>query len=143
MIEIRTLGLADYDAICEVWKASGVKYQLTGRESYENFSRQMKTGLQTVLGAMVDGKLAGVVVATHDGRKGWINRLGVAPEFQRQGVATALIRAAEEMFHAQGLLIVAAFVEHENNASLALFQHEGFHVHDDVYYLTKRDHPNA
>ncbi len=143
MIEICKLGMADYDVICEVWKASGVKYQTTGRESYESFARQMETGLQTVLGAMIDGKLAGVMIATHDGRKGWVNRLGVTPEFQRQGVGGALIRAAEEMFHAQGLTIVAALVEPNNAASLGLFEREGFHVHHDLYYLTKRDHPNA
>lgn len=142
MIQISELGAADYDAICDVWKASGVHYQTTGRESYESFSRQMETGLQKVLGASLDGKLAGIVVATHDGRKGWINRLGVRPEFQRQGVGKALINAAEKMFHEQGLTITAALVEHGNDASLGLFQHEGYSI-NNTYYVTKRDSPNA
>src|SRR5260370_41915101 len=125
--------MADYDAICEIWKASGVKYQTTGRESYESFARQMETGLQTVLGAMIDGKLAGVMIATHDGRKGWVNRLGVTPEFQRQGVGGALIRAAEEMFHAQGLTIVASLVEPNNAAILGLFVCKYINVNPKCY----------
>jgi N-acetylglutamate synthase len=145
MIEIRTLGVDDYDAICAVWKASGVHYQLTGRESRQAFARQMSTGLQTVLGA-VDcddaERLVGVVLVTHDGRKGWINRLGVTPDHQRQGIGKMLVRAAEDLIHEKGLTIVAALVEHENEASLALFKSEGFQV-SDTYYLTKRDHPNA
>ena len=60
MIEIRSLGIADYATICDVWSASGVQLQTTGRESFDSFSRQMQTGLQTVLGAIIDGKLAGV-----------------------------------------------------------------------------------
>jgi N-acetylglutamate synthase len=145
MIEIRTLGVDDYDAICEVWKASGVKYQPTGRESRESFSRQMAGGLQTVLGAVdcdLDDTLVGVVVVTHDGRKGWINRLGVVPGRQRQGIGAMLIRAAEDLIHAKGLTICAALIEHHNAASLALFKHEGYRI-DDVYYVTKRDRPNA
>jgi ribosomal protein S18 acetylase RimI-like enzyme len=142
MTEIRTLSTADYDAICEVWKASGVHYQPTGRESRESFAKQMASGLQIVLGALDGDKLVGVVVVTHDGRKGWINRLGVRPEYQRRGIGSMLVRASEDQIHALGLTICAALVEHGNDPSLGLFQHEGYKVHN-VYYLTKRDHPNA
>jgi ribosomal protein S18 acetylase RimI-like enzyme len=145
MISIRTLSVDDYDAICEVWRTSGVDYQPTGRESRTSFARQMQSGLQTVLGAVDTDeadRLVGVVVVTHDGRKGWINRLGVAPDHQRQGIGTMLIRAAEDLLHAQGLTITAALVVHGNDASLNLFKHAGYQVHD-VHYLTKRDHPDA
>jgi N-acetylglutamate synthase len=142
MTEIRTLGPEDYDAICEVWQASGVGYQPTGRESRDSFTRQMSTGLQTVFGAVEDGRLVGVVVATQDGRKGWINRLGVHPGSQRRGIGAKLVQACEGMFHEMGLTISAALVVHGNEASLNLFKREGFQV-NDAYYLTKRDHPDA
>ena len=35
--------------------------------------------------AEAGGELVGVVLGTHDGRKGWINRLAVAPAYQRRG----------------------------------------------------------
>lgn len=141
-VTIRALNLDDYETLITVWQASGLGIRTTGRESRENFATQMATGLQTVLGAEIDGQLAGAVVVTHDGRKGWINRLGVAPEYQRQGVARQLIRAAEDLLHAKGLTIIAVLVEHKNDASRALFESEGFKI-DDVYYLTKRDRPDA
>lgn len=141
-VEIRTLGVTDYDAICDVWRTAGVKLRTTGRESYDSFARQMAGGTQTVLGAMIGDRLVGVALITHDGRKGWINRLGVLPDYQRQGIGAALIRASEELLHSQGMTIVAALVEHHNAASLGLFRHEGYVV-DDVYYLTKRDRPDA
>jgi ribosomal protein S18 acetylase RimI-like enzyme len=140
--EIRTLSAADYDAICTVWKASGVGYQPQGRESRANFEQQMATGLQIILGAFEGGRLAGVVLLTHDGRKGWINRLGVLPEFQRRGIGRQLVQAGEQMLRALGLTIIAALVEHSNPASLALFESAGYHVHE-TYYVTKRDRPDA
>ena len=141
-IEIRTLGIADYEAVCQVWAASGIHFQTTGRESYESFSRQMASGLQAVFGAMHDDRLVGVVVVTHDGRKGWVNRLGVVPEYQRRGIGTRLVKVAEDHIHAQGLEIVAALIEHGNDASLSMFERAGYLVHN-VYYVSKRDHPNA
>lgn len=142
VITITRLGVDDYDRMCTVWRASGLPVRPTGRDSRENFVWQMSTGVQTVLGAEVDGVLAGVAVVTHDSRKGWINRLGVAREYQRQGVGRALIHAAEDYLHDLGLMIVAALIEHDNDASLALFRAEGYQV-GDVYYVTKRDRPDV
>ncbi|HVO43411.1 MAG TPA: GNAT family N-acetyltransferase [Aggregatilineales bacterium] len=142
MITIRRLGLEDYTAMCEVWKDSGVHYQPSGRESYASFARQMASGLQTAIGACADGQLVGVALATHDGRKGWINRLGVRPAFQRQGIGRMLVEEVERILHEQGMTIVAALVEKWNDASLSLFQSEGYKIMD-AYYLTKRDTPDA
>ncbi len=143
-ITIRTLNVDDYEAVCEVWKASGIHYQVTGRESPENFGRQMESGLQTVFGAVDSetNRLIGVVVVTHDGRKGWINRLGVVPDCQRQGIGSRLVQVAEDHIHALGLEISAALVEYGNEASLNMFKRAGYTVHD-VHYVTKRDHPDA
>jgi N-acetylglutamate synthase len=141
-IQIHTLGVADYEAICHLWEMSGVQLQRTGRESLESFTRQMNGGTQTVLGAYEGEALVGVALVTHDGRKGWINRLGILPNHQRKGIGTALVKAAETLLHDMGLTIVAALVEHHNEASLKLFQRAGYQV-NATYYLTKRDHPNA
>jgi len=142
LIDVRTLGVADYEAICHVWEASGVQLQRTGRESLEAFTRQMNGGTQTVLGAFEGETLVGVVLITHDGRKGWINRLGILPDQQRKGIGTLLVHAAETLIHDMGLTIVAALVEHHNEASLSMFKRAGYQV-NATYYLTKRDHPNA
>ncbi|MBX3081340.1 MAG: GNAT family N-acetyltransferase [Anaerolineae bacterium] len=142
MIEVRTLTLDDYDAMMTVWKASGLKIRPTGRESREQMERQMSVGVQTILGAFVDGQLAGVVLATHDSRKGWINRLGVADAYKRHGVGRALVQAAEDCLHQQGITVIGALVEHQNEASRSLFESEGFEI-VPTYYLSKRDRPDA
>jgi ribosomal protein S18 acetylase RimI-like enzyme len=142
MIEVRTLTLDDYDAIMAVWQASGLKIKPTGRESREAMQQQMDVGIQTIVGAFVDGQLAGVVLATHDSRKGWVNRLGVAEAFKRRGVGRALVQAAENCLHDQGITVIGALVEHTNEASRTLFEGEGFEVVPS-YYLAKRDRPDA
>lgn len=138
-LQLVRLGLEDYDAIVEVWRAAGLPIKPGGRDSYEQFASQLDRGCQTVLGAKSGFDLVGVVVVTHDGRKGWINRLAVLPAFQRQGVAAALTTEAENVLHNQGLQIVAALVEGWNEASLAFFEALGYSHHSDIHYLTKRE----
>jgi ribosomal protein S18 acetylase RimI-like enzyme len=140
VIEVRALSLADYDAMIAVWTAAG--NHISRREAPDAFAAQMRSGLQTALGAFVDGNLVGVALVTHDGRKGWINRLGVRPEYQRQGVGRALIAESERVITGMGLEITAALVEHDNPASLALFKSMGYHVHE-TYYVSKRSSPDA
>ncbi len=134
-----TLGAEDYDAIRALWEEAGLHIRPFGRDSRAQFAAQMARGCQTVLGVRADGRLVGVVVATHDGRKGWINRLAVHPNYRRRGLARHLIAQAEAALRAQGMRIVAALVEDWNEASLTLFQAAGYVLHRDIFYLTKRE----
>lgn len=137
--EIRRLGVADYDAILSLWQRSGLpSLRPDGRDSRDAFRRQLERG-QIALGLEESGRLIGCVVATHDTRKGWINRLVIDPVHRRTGYAQQLIRAAEEALREQGMTVMAALIEDWNTASLKLFQKAGYHVDSDVVYVSKRD----
>lgn len=137
---IRELDLEDYDDLLDLWKRAGLhSLKPHGRDSVEAVGRQLDSGVQTILGLEIDGRLVGAVVATHDSRKGWINRLAVAPAHRRRGYGARLVRAAEEVLHDQGIRIIAALVEGDNRTSLALFERCGYAVSSDIHYVSKRD----
>jgi len=142
---IHALGIDDYDSVMDLWLRSGLSsLRPTGRDSREAFARPFSdTVWQTALGLENDGKLVGAVVATHDGRKGWVNRLAIDPAERRRGFAKMLIAAAEDALRAQGIQVIAALIERDNVNSLALFQDLGYHLHDDILYLSKRDRTEA
>jgi ribosomal protein S18 acetylase RimI-like enzyme len=130
----------------DLWRRTGLSsLRLNGRDSRDALAHQLETkhDLLSVLGLEKEAALIGVVMVTHDGRKGWINRLGVDPDHRRQGHAKRLIAAAEQAIRKQGIHVIAALIERENDASLELFRRVGYHLTDQICYLSKRDSDEA
>jgi len=144
-IAVQRLTEKDYDPMLEVWRKAGLSTLRTrGRDSREAFARQLSSVLLTALGFTLDGQLAGVVLVSHDGRKGWINRLAIDPRHRRQGLAGRLVSAAEEVLREQGIEVYAALVENDNVASWRLFLGLGYEeVDPGIHYLSKRTSPEA
>jgi ribosomal protein S18 acetylase RimI-like enzyme len=64
------------------------------------------------------GTIAGAVLCGHDGRRGFMYRLAVAPSFRRRGIARALARAGLAALAAEGIPRCMVFVLADNRAAL-------------------------
>ncbi|MBI5566167.1 MAG: GNAT family N-acetyltransferase, partial [Chloroflexi bacterium] len=79
MAVVRRLTIEDYEAVIALWLRAGLQtVKPTGRDSRSEFEQQLQHG-QIVIGLEDGEKLIGVVVATNDTRKGWINRIAIDP----------------------------------------------------------------
>ena len=94
-IHIRDIRIDDYDALIALWKATGLPFKPKGRDSREDIERQIGLSCTIYRVAVLDRRIVGAILGSHDGRKGWINRLAVLPEYTRQGVAKALVADVE------------------------------------------------
>jgi ribosomal protein S18 acetylase RimI-like enzyme len=141
-ISIRPLRPEDYDVIRELWGAAGLQARLTGRDAREAYLAQLERFPTTYLGAEADGRLIGVVLGTHDLRRGWINRLAVRPDCQRRGVARALLQACENALRECGIQIHCALIEGGNEPSRKAFERCGYVEFLPVHYYRKRDRPD-
>lgn len=139
MPAFRYLTIDDHAAILALWQCAGLhSIRPEGRDSRSEFEKQLAGG-QIAIGLEEGDRLIGVVLATHDTRKGWINRLAIDPAYRRQGYGEQLVQAAEEALHEAGMKLIAAFIEEGNDASLTLFEKLGYAVHQHIYYVSKRD----
>jgi ribosomal protein S18 acetylase RimI-like enzyme len=82
--------------------------------------------------AEAGGVVAGVVLGTFDGRRGWILRLAVDPVRRRQGIASELVAELEARFRALGCPRVNLLVMPDNAAGLRFWQALGYLPMPDV-----------
>lgn len=135
---VRDFRIEDYDDVVGLWKLAGLPYRPRGRDGRERVAHELKKGTAIFLVVELDGRIVGCVFGTHDGRKGWLNRLAVAPQFQRRGVARRLVAEVEKRLSEMGMDISACLVESWNERSMVVFEKLGYAKHDDITYFSKR-----
>jgi ribosomal protein S18 acetylase RimI-like enzyme len=138
-IQIRQLAPTDYNRIVKLWQKAGLPVKPEGRDSYHEISRQMSQSPDFFLGATIDGQLAGIVIISSDGRKGYLNRIAVDPQFRGQGVAQKLTMQAEKTLRGKGIKIITLLIHNQNLPSIQLAHKLGYVRHDDIIYFSKRD----
>jgi ribosomal protein S18 acetylase RimI-like enzyme len=78
-----------------------------------------------------DGVLVGTVMGGWDGRRGYVYHLAVEPEWQRRGVASALMDELEARLRARGALKAKLQILVENDVSRVFFRSRGYLLESD------------
>lgn len=73
----------------------------------------------------LDGRIAGTTLATTDGRRGFLYHVATHPDFQRRGIATALVREASRRLFAHGVPVVHLRVGGDNAPGIAFYESLG------------------
>lgn len=75
--------------------------------------------------AEIGGVIVGAALCGHDGRRGFLYRVGIAPEHRRQGIAQALVRRCLEGLKAEGLERSMLFVKTDNLGAQQFWEEMG------------------
>lgn len=140
---VRKFRMDDYDPLMAIWDKAQLPYKPRGRDRRDEIEKEIKKPNAVFLVAEVAGQLVGSILATHDGRKGWINRLAVSPAFRRRGIAKKLVAEAENRLTDQGIEIVACLIEDWNADSKRFFESIGYNRFDKISYFTKKKHADV
>ncbi len=136
---IRPLKASELQVMIGVWKASDLPYKPKGRDSLGNLRAQQRSDPELFLGAFRGTKMVGVVLASDDGRRAWINRLAVLPEARRLRVASALVDRAEQTMRKRGRRLFCVQIEADNDLSTQFFERAGYRHEHEIFYFTKRE----
>lgn len=140
-ISFRTFLIEDYEALFELWNLVGLSVKKQGRDSKVEIEKELQRACGKFILAEINSKLIGAVLVTHDGRKGWLNRLAIHPDYRKQGIGNRLVKQAENYLTDIGIGIYACLIEDYNTTSLEVFQKLGYIEFKGMHYLTKRSHP--
>ena len=142
-VEITQYTTEDYLKLIELWEHSDLPYKPHGRDSKKKIEAEVERGIGKFFFAVVGNQYVGTILVTHDGRKGWINRLAVLHEYRKKGIAKKLIDAAEKWLDEQGIEIYACQIEDYNKESFEVFKKLGYIPFEGIHYLTKRKYSDV
>ncbi len=95
-LSVRPAAPDDLDAVLAFWRTAAEGTSIS--DDRAGVERLLERDPRALILAERGGELVGTVIAGFDGWRCHLYRLAVAPERRRQGIATALLAAAEERF---------------------------------------------
>jgi len=136
-VEIRVMKIEDYDQVYALWLSCSGMGLNDLDDSRKGIGRYLIRNPETSFVALEEGKIVGVIMAGHDGRRGYIHHTAVHPECRRSGVGRALVEAAMEALKACGIHKVALVAFSRNEAGNHFWESMGFTERTDLTYRNR------
>lgn len=131
------MDISDYEKVYAIWiscKGMGLNNLDDLREGIERF---LLRNPETCFVAEADETVVGVIMAGHDGRRGYIYHTAVLPEYRNRGIAAKLVENAMSAMKNAGINKVALVVFDRNEGGNAFWEKMGFAVREDLVYRNK------
>lgn len=136
-MQIREMVIEDYDAVYQLWlscKGMGLNNLDDSREGIAAFLKRNPT---TCLVAVEDTMVVGVLLAGHDGRRGYIYHTAVNPDFRHGRIGRQLVDHGLAALQQEGIHKVALVVFDRNQVGNDFWEKCGFTVREDLVYRNK------
>lgn len=139
-MQIRVMTIADYDGVYDLWLHTPGMGLNTTDDSREGIGKYLHRNPATCFVAEEDGNILGVIMAGHDGRRGYIHHTAVRPEYRGQGIARQLVEHAMAALEQEGIHKVALVAFRRNENGNGFWEHIGFEERDDLVYRNRNIH---
>ncbi|MDH1056066.1 GNAT family N-acetyltransferase [Aquipseudomonas alcaligenes] len=129
---------ADHAALFALWRSMpGI--QLRAEDEYEPFCRYLERNPGLSLLVEAEGKPIASLLAGHDGRRGYLHHLVVAPAWRGRGLASALLAEVLARLAEQGVRKSHVFVLGAAPEALAFWRARGeWLARDDIEVFSTR-----
>ena len=124
-IKFRSLVPLDYDHVVALWRrCDGV--EVAEGDDRESFTRYLDRNPGLSYAATSAGAIVGANLCGHDGRRGLVYHLAVAPEYRGQGVGKQILKMGLAGLRERGIARVIILVSKDNHLGQDFWISQGF-----------------
>jgi len=106
-------------------------------DSRDGIEKYLKRNPNTSFVTRENGKLTGVILSGHDGRRGFIYHTAVDVSHRNKGIGKKLVEAALNALQKEGINKVAFVVFKQNETGNAFWEKLGFDERTDLVYRNR------
>jgi ribosomal protein S18 acetylase RimI-like enzyme len=139
MIAFRELKDMDVESVVTLWKCCELTRAWNDPYKDIQFARDGETS--TILVGIVEERVVASVMVGHDGHRGVLYYLAVAPEFQKRGFGKAAVAAAETWLRDRGVWKINLMVRSENEKAGRFYKHMGYETNPVTSFGKRLDGP--
>jgi ribosomal protein S18 acetylase RimI-like enzyme len=123
-LKFRNAKPVDRDAVIALWGACGLTRDWN--DPVKDFDFALAGATSTVLVHEIGGQIVASIMVGHDGHRGAIYYLAVAPEHQKMGLGRAAVLAAENYLKKLGVWKINLMIRNENENAIGFYKAIGF-----------------
>jgi ribosomal protein S18 acetylase RimI-like enzyme len=128
-LEIRAYQEVDRVGVIELWREI-FQYPGTHNDPAESLRRKLAVDPGLLIVAVDEGHVVGTVMGGYDGHRGWIYSVAVATSRRREGIGSALMKAAEAALTARDCPKINLQVSASNSQVVAFYESLGWRVEE-------------
>ncbi len=131
---LRVMTAEDYDEVYSLWKkisGFGIRSVDDSREGIERF---LLRNPSTSVVAVEDKHIVGAILCGHDGRRGCLYHVCVAPEYRMRGIGKAMVVFAMEALKKEKINKVSLIAFTKNDIGNAFWKEIGWTKREDLNY---------
>lgn len=125
-LAIEPAAAADEAEVVALWRACDLTVPYNDPASDFRFARA--GAASDVLVARAGEGVCATVMVGHDGHRGWLYYVAVAPQARRRGLGAAMVAAAEAWLQERGIAKAQLLVRETNAAVVAFYERLGYEV---------------
>jgi ribosomal protein S18 acetylase RimI-like enzyme len=134
---IRQMAISDYEDVWALWGRTEGMGLNDVDDSRAGIEKYLLRNPNTCFVSMENGALNGVILAGHDGRRGYIHHTAVEKSARGTGLGRALVEAAIEALQTEGISKVALVVFSRNQIGNGFWEKMGFSLRADLNYRNR------
>lgn len=126
-MSIRSATLVDEEAVVALWLACDLVASYNDPSHDFNFAIS-GTCSDVLVSEDATGRINGSVMVGHDGHRGWLYYVAVAPRQRGTGLGRDLVSAGEQWLRHRGIVKAQLLVRETNTGAVSFYEHLGFEI---------------